>query len=1123
MEIRLLLGPAGSGKTFRCLREIAAELERAPEGPPLFLVAPKQSTYQLERQLLSHPAVAGYTRLQVLSIERLSRVIFSQLGAAMPGALDEEGRLMVLRGILSQEAGRLKLFRASARLSGFARQVNLALHELRDSMATPDSLDAVSLRIQSNPALAGKLQDLAMVMRSYESWLESHGLKDSDYLLEAAADALRQAVPGRFPLAGLWVDGFGQWSAREMDLLGALISHSGRAAITFCMERTPSIKARRLTRWSSVEDAFQSFRAVCETLPGADVRVEVIHRDHDQGRYAESPALAALERHWTDPAPPQAGARADSIQLIACDDAASEARFVAREIQRHIHAGGRYREAMVLVRNLESFYEEIHGAFTQFQIPFFMDRRESICHHPIMELTRSALRLAAFDWQQEDLFAVLKSGLAGACTEDVDGLENAALERGWSRADWAENTVKDDPSLAALLARFRKEVLPVLGRLAEALRSKDCLLTGRRLAQLILSFWEDLRLEENLRNWAEAPPAGGEVSLPSAVHATVWTQAKAWLSNLEMAFPDKAMGIREWLPIVEAGFSAITVGLIPPALDQVLVGEVGRSRNPEVRATFVLGFNEGVFPARPPTPALLTDEEREELEKHHLRPGSTHRRHLAREQHLVYMACTRATRRLVLTWSKTAEGGAALSPSPMLAQIQRLLPGVPVEYFGPYSVGLENSEHASEMLAHVLKKAGADDVREVPRKLKEIPRVADALNRVARFERASKSSSISPAVASMLYGRKLRTSVSRIEEFAACPFKFFLDSGLRAGERKRFEVDAKAKGSFQHNVLAAFHEELRQTGKRWRDLEPDEVVARIARGAELIMERYRDGMFKATEKSRFVADVLTKSLQEFVGTVLEWMRSQYQFDPVAVELPFGNQMGLPALMLDLGEGAQLELSGIIDRVDVCRNPGDGGCRLVVIDYKSSKRKLENILMENGLQLQLIAYAAVLRHHPLDAGFCKPAGAFYVNLKGSLQGEPTREDANDDSEKARKKAFAHTGRFDLGALRLLDSRVEAEIGDQFNYRLKKNGELYKNSVEPLSPAEFEALLNDAEELMVGMGRRILSGETAITPFKHRKETACEKCVFQAVCRVDPWTQPWRVLRASGPVARTEDSP
>src|SRR5262249_25422036 len=151
----------------------------------------------------------------------------------------------------------------------------------------------------------------------------------------------------------------------------------------------------------------------------------------------------------------------------------------------------------------------------------------------------------------------------------------------------------------------------------------------------------------------------------------------------------------------------------------------------------------------------------------------------------------------------------------------------------------------------------------------------------------------------------LRTSVSRIEQFAACPFKFFIHSGLRAEERKLFELDPKEQGSFQHSVLALFHDELRGENKRWREVTPEEARARVGRIANGLLVSYRDGLLQANEQSRFLARVLTESLQDFIETLVGWMRHQYAFDPAQVELAFGENDHAPAWTLPLTRNKQL--------------------------------------------------------------------------------------------------------------------------------------------------------------------------------------------------------------------------
>jgi ATP-dependent helicase/nuclease subunit B len=245
------------------------------------------------------------------------------------------------------------------------------------------------------------------------------------------------------------------------------------------------------------------------------------------------------------------------------------------------------------------------------------------------------------------------------------------------------------------------------------------------------------------------------------------------------------------------------------------------------------------------------------------------------------------------------------------------------------------------------------------------------------------------------------------------------------------------------------------------------------------------------------------------------MTRQYAFDPVAVELPFGETDAQPAWELDLGDSRRLALRGRIDRVDICREPASDEALCVVVDYKSSEKKLDSLLIANGLQLQLLAYLNVLRRWPnprevFGATRLKPAGVFYVNLRGKYKSQPNRNEALAETDEARKLAYRHSGRFDVRALPKLDLRAGAMKGDQFNYKKNKDGSVSKVSREALPAEEFAALLDLVEANLISMGREIFSGSAKVSPYRKGATTACQQCDYQSICRIDPWTHQFRAL-------------
>jgi ATP-dependent helicase/nuclease subunit B len=1092
VQARFLLGPAGTGKTFLCLKEIRQALLDDPKGPPLILLAPKQATFQLERQLLADPALSGYTRLHILSFERLAGFILNRLHQPPPPLLSEDGRTMVLHALLVRRRKELQIFHASAGLAGFARQLSLELRELQRRQLSPAAL----LDLASRPELAGslqrKLRDFSLLLGDYLEWLRKNNLQDADCLLDLAALALERAGANSMRVSALWLDGFAEMTPQELTLLSALAPSCQKMTLAFCLDRKRTEEETSwLSIWSGIGRTWRQCWARFSVLPKARLSVDVLPRDNPLGRFAASPVLRHLEEYWTGPKD-FSGELGQSLRVVVCDTPAAEAVRAAREILEFVRAGGRFREAAVLLRTMDGYHDDLRRVFARYGIPFFLDRRQPVAHHPLAELTRSTLRAAARDWQHDDWFGALKSGLVSDDDDAVDQLENAALERGWKGEMWfapfqidAEKFRWAERRRAAWIAPFAKF------RNAVTLSPN-----GAQLARALRGLWRDLDVEKKLADWSDA------------VHATVWQQMNAWLDDLALAFAGESLPLPAWLPILEAGLGGLSIGVIPPVMDQVLIGAIDRSRNPDLKLALLLGVNEKIFPAAPPAAGLLSEPDREDLRKCGARLGHDTREFLGREQFFAYIACTRSSGRLVVSCARRGDNDQPLNPSWFISRLKNLFSNLEIENFS--TPDWARAEHPCELMGKLL----ADQAGPLAGELLDWPVFASLRGRLKSFRAARAPEQLSPELAGQLYGPTLQTSVSRLEQFAACSFQFFVHSGLRAEERKFFELDVRERGSFQHEALARFHQQLQAENKRWRDVTPDDARRRMGAIVAEMAPNFRDGLMHSSAQLRFSARILAGSLQDFAAAMVQWM-SQYQFDPSEAELGFGTREArLPAWELDLGGERRLLFRGIIDRVDLCR-PGDEDEALaVVIDYKSGARKLDKVMMAHGLQLQLAAYLGVLRHLPdpkqtFGAARLIPAGVFYVNLRGQFEPGRTRDGVLRERKAVRQSRYRHLGRFDFAALRYLDNRGLPQ-GTQFKFRLKKDGEPMASNTDLMQTAQFHQLLDNVEEQLVRMGREIYSGAIGLNPFQKGKERACDKCEYQGICRIDPWTASFRVL-------------
>jgi ATP-dependent helicase/nuclease subunit B len=1099
VRIQFLLGPAGSGKTHRCLEEIR-EMLANPEGGELLFLAPRQATFELERRLLATGEIRGFTRLRILSFERFAKRVLLEGDPRSRQVLSEGGRLMVLRSILGKCRGELRQFHGSARLPGFVREVNDTLRELRRARISPEKMFALASAPSQDPALAAKLHDLAMLAERYEAWLEENHLADPDSLLDRATEKLR--TKSEMAWDGVWLDGFAELSPQERELVATLAPRCRRMTLAFCLDDAET--ASWSSPWAAVAETVKATEARLAGIAGMEISRESFPKQKQTTRFRET-ALAELERRFARASRTAKAAKGDeTIRLVQCATPEAELIEAAREILRHVKSGGRFRECAVLARTLDTHADVTRRIFARYEIPYFIDRRERIGHHPLAELTRYGLRVAAYGWRAEDWFGALKTGLVSEDDFTIARLENLALQHGWRGERWFESIEEYDGSLE----RFRMKILPPFRKLADRLKSSQFQPTGAEIAEAVREFWELVDAAETLEAWTTRTTSG---PLAGAVHATVWDEMNAWLDNVALAFSSERLPISEWMVVLDFGLAELSVGAVPPALDQVLVGAVDRSRNPELELAIVVGLNETQFPVSPPLHAVLTEAERLRLEGENVFLPGNRGLWVSRERFLAYIAFTRAGCRLVITFAQADSRGAGISPSPLIEEIQGMFPDL------QFSSGDESGGtilHPNEAFERLIENPGMA----LPAALGEDARWREWFEHYTCYRSVSGNGMLPAGVAERLYGPVLKTSVSLLEQFAACPFRFFVASGLRAEERRGFELDARERGSFQHAILARFHEQLTSEGKRWREITPVEARSRVEVIGREIAAEYRGGLLESEVSNEFSAAMAVLSLGEFVSQAVAWM-AQNEFDPAHVELGFGrDDSKLPALEVDLEEGHRLALRGVIDRIDFAEVAGETWA--MVLDYKSGARELDPLLLNTGLQLQLPAYlAALVFSAPAAALFGKktlrPAGIFYVNLRGALKPAADRNEALTSAETGTSEAYQHLGRFDQALLERMDRRGAA-VGDQFRYRRRADGEFYSNCVDPVSSEELGEILKKTWGELKRIGRGIYSGVIQIDPYQRGAERACDRCLHRPICRVDFWTHRFRTLRveASG---------
>lgn len=1164
MSVRFILGRAGSGKTGYCLDRVAEALRAAPRGLPLILLVPEQATFQMEQALVHMPGLSGACRAQVLSFRRLAWRVFLELGGPALPPLGELGKRMVLRALVERRRSDLRVFARVADRPGFIERLTHTLSELRAHGRAPADLwqhyGLLAEQGMDQSALGSKLHDLGLVLADLQAYMQDSFTDPDDYLT-----VLAERLPGWPGLAGaaVFIDGFSGFTPQEYAVLGAVFTTAATCAVTLCLD---GAAARRATGaldptyvFSPTLSTYDRLRRLAAEVGAPLEPVVDLDRSEPPPRFAGSPALAHIEsRFFRRGRPEPLPGPAPAVALVAAATRRHEVEAAAREVLRLCREQGlRFGQIAVIVRDFAAYADRIAAVFADHEIPCFIDRRRPAPHHPLVELCRSAVEVALSDWAYEPVLRALKTDLIPVARDEVDLLENYVLEHGVRGRRWYDGipwryrrryTLEEDAEPAPAEEAFLTGINATRERAAAALLAFDRRLGGRRgsrrlsaadFAAAVYRLLEDLQVADRLEEWAAAAVAAGDPD-QAREHEQVWNGVLEVLDQMAAGLGELQLTVREHLQVLEAGLDGLRLGLIPPGLDQVVVGSVERSRHQGVRAALVLGATDRGFPPAPAEDVIFNDAERERLTELGLELGPTSRERLFGEQYLTYLALTRPAERLWISYPIADDEGRTVAPSPLLARLQQLLPGVERLCVGgaadPQAAvdQLTGPVQLAASLAEQLRlAAGGYPLDSVWLDLYEwvvtdpgLKAVTAPILAALGYERelAERTAPLGDALARRFYGQVLRSSVSRLESFAACPFQHFAAYGLGLQERPVHRLEAPHMGQFYHSALSLFVRRLQQRGLDWAALSPAAADALLDGIVSELAPRLHSEILLSTARHQHLLRVLGRTLRASLAALGEHAR-RGRFQPVGVEVAFGDThtgdqaAALPALARPLPGGGELRLSGRIDRIDAAQ-AADGRQYLRVVDYKSSDRRLRLDEVYHGLSLQLLLYlhVAVANSPALTGRAAAPAGVLYFPVYDPLQtvdGPPAPEEA----AALRRRRHRTRGLLlaDAAVVQWMDEAAVAQASDLVPARINKDGTLARNS-SVAGPEQFDRLLGHAERRVAELGQGIAAGDVRIAPYRLGDRSACGYCGLRPVCQFDPQV----AGAAYRPLARLKDA-
>lgn len=1078
--IRYILGKSNSGKSKFIHQMIDQKLSEKQ-----LLIVPEQYTLQAEVELIQDLNRDGIMNIEVMSFNRFCTQVISETGALKETEINSLGKAMVLRSILDEHHEELLVFGDISRKKGFVEKLSTLMSEMKRVGIEAEDLNKKLLSSDMNLLVDRKLKDVALILEYYQTFM-AKGYFDEEDKLSAVINRLDSSQ--LLKCTSVYFDGFDSFSNQEYMLMEEMMRLAKECTFALTLEHDNPI-------FEPVIKTFKKIRKVVDRLGLEELKKELV----GHSKYED---LEALRREFFSYPYTPYDSSLEHIHLHMNNNVYDEVENIAKDICRQIRSGSRYKELAVVTGNIEGYTSIIKRIFSEYNIPYFIDDKVSIMNHPIIKFILSSLYCLNSGFKKEDVLKVIKTGLTDVDEKNIPLFENYVLKRGLRGNRWLE------PFEDEVLEIERDKLIQPLMHLKDNFSSKK---TIGEMTKVLFDYLILAKIPEKIEIWIEY--LHSENALDKIQESTqIWNMIIEIFDQLVELEGDDVKTIKEYLRILEAGFTEVSLGLIPPSIDQVVIGSIERSKSKTTKGLYVLGLNDGVIPKKYSDEGILLDDEKQLLKEEGLDLETDAASIMARDYFSTYVAFSKATEFIHLNFSLADYQGKALRPSIYIDKLHRVFPKLemsshvienqsPTDAFNPYS-------HYNLLTEKLRRYADDYVIDDAWLSVLAWYHTQDGWHgKTNRLSGAlfydNQVNQISKKYSKALYDLPLTSSVSRLERYERCPFSHFVHYGLKPQKREEYEIRLPDIGSLFHKTLECFDAKMKTNHMDWQSISREQTFIMIEDIVDELVSDYNSKIFESSYRYQYLIKKLKRVGKRAAWTLVTQVK-QGEFVPYAHEISFstkGFEQSVPPIIIELSNGDRMMLEGQIDRVDLFDL--DGKKYIKVIDYKSGKKKFSLSEVYQGLQLQLMVYLdAILENSDFfREDELYPAGVFYFKIDDPILESEILKGEMTESEIL--KALKMDGLLleDLSIAAAMDKNIhENRKSNVIPFELKKDDSISSRS-KVAKADEFLSLVEYVKEIIKEIGDQISDGVTKIDPIKLGTMTGCQSCDYQSICQFD----------------------
>lgn len=1035
----------------------------------VLVIVPEQYTLQTERDLIDGLNAPGFFDIEVLSPSRLTERVFAAAGQDALTRIDERGKQMALARVLTEEKKNLKYFESAAAKQGFIARMGTLIASFKQSGLTAAQLKEYAISLPEG-AKKDKMEDLARIFAAYTALLQGQFV-DGEDVTASMLSRLPQSGIAKGRAVCLW--GFDVLLGQMNRLLCALSLESLHTEALLVMDQQAAFapvweSALRLKKEAEEMGIACSITPLPPCKPKKDAALA-----HLTDQFLVSPGTPF-------PAP------TDALRLYAAPTPYFEAHFMAGEMLR-LHEKGMAFSDMAVVLGDESFSGTLHEVLSSYQIPCYVGQKLPAARHGAARFLIASLRAMAEGYPENEMLNLIKSGYAPLLPLQCWQLENYLLSYGIRGKKWLSPFERGSEEEKAAAEIARLQLIGPLENLRQAIRENnraDAVLTA------LYHYLDETQVYAALQQNQEQLLAR---DMPSeAVQCRqVWQVILRLLEQAHALLGEEKISAARLSLLMSAGLESCELASLPPSAQCVMCGRIGSLPLSRPKVLFAANMTDALTAAAPS--AVLSSEEQQHMEQAlNAYLSLSDEGQDALRQLDIWKCLAAPTEKLYLSYALATQDGSAIRPFPGIRHIRRLFPALieeggmlqknpvtaplaPGPALNAMGLQLRSGALQGEWLAAWQYLCTHEETR---------PR-AQALRHA--FLPEKEAAPLPREVTHSLFMERIM-SVSRLESFAVCPYKHFVEMGLQPQPRKEWTLTPIDAGNFYHSALEGFVRMLPQM-PGWPNIDKKACDALIDSASQPLFDQQLSGVMGDSARMKALGEKYRRVLRRVAWTFTKGAR-QSAFQPARAEVRFGYEGGIPPIPITLKDGRTVYIRGIIDRID--RYAGDEGVYLRVVDYKSGDKKLSPAQVFWGAQLQLLLYLKAALSTEPDAN---PAGAFYMQVADPLLLSPA-EQAEIEDELARMLQLKGVALKDAAILEKMDAGTPPLTLPKM---VLKDGGFDKRSMLASLP-DLHALIGHAASCAAQLSEKMHSGQIKAAPLCDKNgKGPCDFCDFSGICR------------------------